>query len=59
MIKGMDLDAYDYIEKVDPKMWSRHEFSVSSYNDILLNNTVEAFNVWIIEAREKPILIYM
>jgi hypothetical protein len=23
VIKGMDSDAYDYIEKVDPKMWSR------------------------------------
>jgi hypothetical protein len=55
----MDTNAYDYIEKVDPKMWSRHAFHASSCSDILLNNNTETFNAWVIEARDKPILTCM
>jgi hypothetical protein len=55
----MDEDAFKYIEKVDPRMWSRHAFRASSCSYILLKNTAECFNEWILEAREKPILTYM
>jgi hypothetical protein len=59
VIRGMDEEAFNYIDKVDPRMWSRHAFRESSYSDILLNNTAECFNSWILEAREKPILTCM
>jgi hypothetical protein len=48
--------ADDYIDKIDPKMWSRHAFRTTSCSDILLNNITESFNAWILEAREQPIL---
>jgi len=44
VIKGMDQGAYNYLEKVNPKMWSRHAFRMSSCTDILLNNINESFN---------------
>jgi hypothetical protein len=56
MIRGMNERAYTYLEKVDPKMWSRHAFRTSSCSDILLNNIAESFSAWVLEAREKPIL---
>jgi len=52
MIRGMDGAADDYIEKVDPFMWSRHAFQTSSCSDILLSNIAESFNAWVLEARE-------
>jgi len=55
-IRGMDQRAYNYLEKVDPKMWSRHALRTSSSSDILLNNIAESFNAWVLEARDKPIL---
>jgi hypothetical protein len=56
VIRGMDKRANNYFEKVDPKMWSRHACRTSSSSDILLNNIVESFNVWVLEVRDKPIL---
>jgi hypothetical protein len=55
VIRGMDQRAYNYFEKVDPRMWSSHAFRTSSCGDILLNNIAESFNAWLLEAREKPI----
>ncbi|XP_059458358.1 uncharacterized protein LOC132187952 [Corylus avellana] len=52
----MSEDAFDYISKIDPRMWSRHAFRNYSCSDILTNNTAECFNAWILEARDKPIL---
>jgi hypothetical protein len=56
VIRGMSKAAFDYISKIDPRMWSRHAFSDYSCSDILTNNTAECFNAWILEARDKPIL---
>jgi hypothetical protein len=59
VIKGMDQRAYNYIEKINPKMWYRHAFSTSSCSDISLNNIAESFNAWVLEARDQPILSCM
>jgi hypothetical protein len=56
VIRGMDHKAYNYLEKVDPKKWSRHAFRTSSSSDILLNNIEERFNAWVLEVRDKTIL---
>jgi hypothetical protein len=56
VIKGMDQREYNYLERVDPKMWSRHAFRISSCSDILLNNIAESFNAWVLEERDQPIL---
>jgi len=52
-------DAYNYLEKINPKMWSRHAFFTTSCSDILLNNIAESFNAWLLEARDQPILSCM
>jgi hypothetical protein len=44
VIKGMDQRAYNYLDKINPKMWSRHAFSTTNCSDILLNNIAESFN---------------
>jgi hypothetical protein len=44
VIKGMDQRVYNYLEKINPKMWSRHAFFTTSCSDILLNNIAESFN---------------
>jgi hypothetical protein len=56
VIKGMEQGAYNYLEKVNPKMWSRHAFRTSSCSDILLNNIAKSFNAWVMEVRDQPIL---
>jgi hypothetical protein len=40
----MDQRVYNYLEKINPKMWSRHAFFTTSCSDILLNNIAESFN---------------
>jgi hypothetical protein len=52
----MDQGAYNYLEEVDPKMWSCHAFGTSNYSDILLNNIAKSFNAWVMEARDQSIL---
>jgi hypothetical protein len=56
IIRGMSEDAFDYVSKIDLRMWSRHVFKDYTCSDILMNNTSKCFNVWILEARYKPIL---
>lgn len=56
VIKGMDVEAFNYLDKINPKLWSRHAFSTHSCSDILTNNVAESFNVWILEAKDEPIL---
>jgi hypothetical protein len=52
----MDQRAYNYLERVDPKMWSCHAFRMSNCSGILLNNIAESFNTWVLKARDKRIL---
>ncbi len=59
VIKGMDQRVYNYLEKINPKMWSRHAFFTTSCSDILLNNIAESFNAWVLEARDQSILYCM
>jgi hypothetical protein len=56
IIRGMSEDVFDYTSKIDPQTWSRHAFTKYSCSDILINNTAECFNAWILEARDKPVL---
>jgi len=58
-IQTMDQDVYDYLKKIDPKLWSRHTFKTTCKSDMLLNNLVETFHAWIKDAQDKPILIMM
>jgi hypothetical protein len=55
-MKVLNKDAYAWLEKMPPNTWVRAFFSEYPKCDILLNNTCEVFNKYILEARELPIL---
>ena len=55
-MKTLNKDAYDWLEKMAPNIWVRAFFSTYPKCDILLNNSCEVFNKYIIEARELPVL---
>jgi hypothetical protein len=55
-MKVLNKDAHAWLEKMPPNTWVRAFFSEYPKCDILLNNTCEVFNNYILEARELPIL---
>ncbi|CAN6218996.1 unnamed protein product [Urochloa humidicola] len=55
-MKALNADAYAWLEKMPPQTWVRAFFSEYPKCDILLNNSCEVFNKYILEARELPIL---
>ncbi|XP_010681440.2 uncharacterized protein LOC104896391 [Beta vulgaris subsp. vulgaris] len=58
-IKAINVEAFNYLEKIPTCHWSRHAFSTSSKYDMLLNNCCESFNNVLREVRSKPILQLM
>jgi hypothetical protein len=55
-MKELNLDAWKWLDKMEPNTWVRAYFSEFPKSDILLNNNCEVFNKYILEARELPIL---
>jgi hypothetical protein len=55
-MRVLNKDAHAWLEKLAPNTWVRAFFSEYPKCDILLNNTCEVFNRYIVEARELPIL---
>jgi hypothetical protein len=55
-MKVLNKDAYAWLEKMPPNTWVRAFSSEYPKCDILLNNTCEVFNKYILEARELSIL---
>ena len=55
-IRQDDEDAYKYLIKIPPRLWSKSRFSFEPKCDVLVNNMNEAFNKAILDAREKPIM---
>lgn len=55
-IKVLNQKAFEWLEKMPPNTWVRAFFSTFSKCDILLNNSCEVFNKYILDAREMPIL---
>lgn len=56
VIKGMDKDAFNYLERLSPNCWLRHAFDTECKSDMISNNIAESFNSWIKDARDKPLL---
>ena len=56
MMKDLNEDAYNWLGEMSPNTWVRAFFSEFPKCDILLNNSCEVFNKYILEARELPIL---
>ena len=55
MMKELSQEAYEYLEEIDPKSWCRAFFKELPKSDMLLNNSCEVFNKYILDARELPI----
>jgi len=55
-MKRISPNAFDYLDKVDPRGWSRAWFNESPKCDLFVNNISECFNSYILKARDKPIL---
>ncbi|KAM0835599.1 hypothetical protein ACQ4PT_062837 [Festuca glaucescens] len=63
-MKALSPEAYDYLEEIDQKSWCRALgctdtskkafFNELPKPDLLLNNTCEVFNKYIMDARELP-----
>jgi len=55
-MKTLDQKAYEWLQKMPFNTWVRAYFSTFPKCDLLLNNSCEVFNSYILEAREMPIL---
>lgn len=55
-MKTLDKDAHAWLEEMPPNTWVRAFFSTFPKCDILLNNSCEVLNKYILEARELPVL---
>lgn len=55
-MKELNLEAYEYLEAIEPSSWCRAFFQELPKCDLLLNNNCEVFNKWILDARELPVM---
>lgn len=58
-IKDLNREVFEYLDRISPMTWSRHDFSEEVKSDLLLNNLAETFNSFVLETRDKPIIIMM
>jgi hypothetical protein len=58
-LKGLSIEAHDYMAAIPPSAWSRHAFDTICKSNMLLNNMCESFNAVMKPARDKPILTLM
>jgi hypothetical protein len=55
-LRTLDQKAFEWLQKMPPQTWVRAYFSTFPKCDLLLNNSCEVFNSYILEAREMPVL---
>ncbi|XP_037462613.1 uncharacterized protein LOC119334044 [Triticum dicoccoides] len=55
-MKELDQGAYEYLDAIDPRQWCKAYFHELPKCDLLLNNSCEVFNKYILDAREMPIV---
>nr|KAJ0212186.1 hypothetical protein LSAT_V11C400223730 [Lactuca sativa] len=55
-LKKLNSEAYDWLNSIPPKHWSRSHFSGRAHCDALLNNMCESLNSKIVKGRDKPII---
>ena len=55
-MRALNQKAYEWLERMAPNTWVRAFFSTYNKCDVLLNNSCEVFNNYILDAREMPIL---
>ncbi|GAA0171799.1 hypothetical protein LIER_25751 [Lithospermum erythrorhizon] len=50
------VEGYEALRNTDPRKWARYDFRPGRDCLELVNNLVERFNVFIIKARDQPII---
>nr|KAJ0209902.1 hypothetical protein LSAT_V11C400164130 [Lactuca sativa] len=55
-LKKLNSEAYDWLNSIPPKHWSRSHFSGRAHCDAVLNNMCESLNSKIVKGRDKPII---
>ncbi|XP_058783420.1 uncharacterized protein LOC131658103 [Vicia villosa] len=55
-IKDINEDAWKDMMEIRPSMWTRSTYRTGSHCDLQVNNMCEAFNMAILEYRDKPII---
>nr|XP_027190523.1 uncharacterized protein LOC113786690 [Cicer arietinum] len=55
-IKAINEDAWKDIMQLPPSMWTRSAFRTDTQCDLQVNNMCEAFNMAVLEYRDKPII---
>ncbi|ONK68337.1 uncharacterized protein A4U43_C05F10370 [Asparagus officinalis] len=59
LLKQKNPKAFEYLNKLDKSTWTRSHFPIDIKCDLLCNNISEAFNKYILEARDEPIISMM
>ncbi|XP_048619962.1 uncharacterized protein LOC106430303 [Brassica napus] len=54
LIKLMDWRCWDYLEKIDKKLWTRSHFEGNRFN-LMSSNIAESLNKALLSARDSPI----
>ncbi|XP_013700416.2 uncharacterized protein LOC106404226 [Brassica napus] len=54
-IKLTDKSCWDYLEKIDPRHWTRSHFEGERYN-LMSSNIAESLNKALVHARDSPIM---
>ncbi|GJZ80478.1 mutator type transposase [Tanacetum coccineum] len=55
-LKDYNKKAFEWLNKILAKHWSRAYFSGRAHCDLLINNVCEVFNRQLLEARDSPII---
>ncbi|XP_077215829.1 uncharacterized protein LOC143850465 [Tasmannia lanceolata] len=58
-MEKLDKNAYAYLKKINPTLWSRSGFSPRSKCNLLVNNLSKTFNGFILPGRDNPIIILL
>ncbi|XP_074305839.1 uncharacterized protein LOC141641060 [Silene latifolia] len=58
-IKYLSEGAYNYLNRIPPRHWSRHAFSTNYKSSMITNNLCESFNAVLKDAKDKAILTHM
>ena len=55
-LKGIDADAYSWLDAHSTTKWAKHMFSEDALIDTIVNNMCESFNSRILKFSSKPII---
>ena len=58
-IDKKNIEAYQWFDALEPEICTRSKFAPRVKCDMLTNNPCESWNKYIVEARNKPILIML